>query len=355
MKLNKVIPLDDCEVIDLHSEAEWLKWKRENQTIGSSTAAIVMGLSPYEDQTPEALYAEMTGRLERDESIGAKEAVIWGTLLEEPIAQRYKMKRAEDGAPIHLLDFGRYTIMRSKSRPWQTATLDRIFHDPSDPFGWETLECKAVGHFMGALWAGEPPLHHQVQVQQQLDVLNWQRGNLAACVGGQRLVSRVVERNEDFISVMRETLEEFLDYVKRGVPLPLSWHGRRPPSADLLKRLYPKETPGVIVELGERYRTIDRLIAIENYRIKLAKERIEALKCEIKEAIGFGERASLGNGNGYNWKTVDVKGYTVAPQTRRQLTRTGPKFAPEDLARELAGIEEYERRAELRGETDEEE
>ena len=63
---------------------QWLTIRQ--QGIGSSDAAVAVGLSPY--KSPLTLWLEKTQRKEA-EDLSEKDAVIWGTVLEPVLARVY--------------------------------------------------------------------------------------------------------------------------------------------------------------------------------------------------------------------------------------------------------------------------
>lgn len=66
------------------SREAWLQIRQ--QGIGSSDAAMAIGLSPY--KSPLSLWLEKTHRKAPDD-LSEKEAVIWGTVLEPVLASVY--------------------------------------------------------------------------------------------------------------------------------------------------------------------------------------------------------------------------------------------------------------------------
>ena len=85
---------------------QWLTIRKLG--IGSSDAAVAIGLSPY--KCPLSLWLEKTGRKEPDD-LSQKEAVLWGIELEPVLAQvyakrtGYRVRRV--GAPIRGASRGR--------------------------------------------------------------------------------------------------------------------------------------------------------------------------------------------------------------------------------------------------------
>ena len=75
------------------SREAWLQIRQ--QGIGSSDAAVAIGLSPY--KSPLSLWLEKTHRKAPDD-LSEKEAVIWGTVLEPVLASVYA-ERTGKGTP----------------------------------------------------------------------------------------------------------------------------------------------------------------------------------------------------------------------------------------------------------------
>jgi putative phage-type endonuclease len=91
--------------------AEWLAARKEG--IGSSDASAVLGLNPW--TSAYEVWAEKLGLLPADPGNNATEL---GHLLEPVIADRWSR---QTGIPVR-----RAGLMRSKARPWQQASVDRL-------------------------------------------------------------------------------------------------------------------------------------------------------------------------------------------------------------------------------------
>jgi putative phage-type endonuclease len=293
-----------CDTDQLADERDWLEARR--QGIGASEAPAVLGVSPY--KSPLELYAEKLGLVEP--SVVDLERVEWGRLLEPLLVEKYRRvtgRRAEKEPA--------YTLRRSRAYPWMVASLDAVIHeaDVTAP-----LEVKTTGLWKSDEWAEEPPLHVQVQVQHQLAVTGWPWASVCVLIAGQRFVWCDVPRDERFIAVLIETERAFLERLAAKEPPPVD---ASQACRELLRRLYPRETPGLVVNLPDEAVEWDEQIQ----RAKQEVKRWEAIRDEnesrMKAAIGEAAVGVLPTRVTYSWITGERKGYTVAPTITRTLRR----------------------------------
>ena len=293
-------------VIECETKADWLAARRHG--IGASDAPIVLGLSTF--KSPLQLYAEKLELVEPDAA--ESEAALWGTLLEPAIREEFS-RRTER----RVVYPGPYRILRSRSHPFMSATLDGIL--PDDARGPGILEVKTGAAWRADDWETEPPVAYQVQVQHAMHVAEVTWGVIVVLLGGQRLVSFELARNDDFLAQLLPQLAEFWRRLEAQEPPPID--GSKA-SAELLRALYPRETPGARVTLPEAATTWDRDLA----RAKVQLGKWDTIKRtaeqQLKAAIGDAEIGVLPDGTGsYSWKSSDRAGYTVAPTTLRTLRR----------------------------------
>lgn len=299
------MPADAAQAFELESEKDWLEARR--QGIGASEAAAVLGLSPY--QSPLQLYAEKLGLVEPDAE--RSEAIEWGLMLQPVIVGRYRKVTGrptwEDEAP--------YTVRRSRSHPFMLATLDALtkIDGPKIP-----LEVKNVGGYRREDWTEEPPLWVQIQAQHQMAVLGTEAASVCALIGGNRFVWCDLTRNDRFIAALIERLADFWARLLAKEPPPVD--GTQA-SRELLTKLYPKDTPGLVVTLpGDAVEWDQQLQAAKEAK-RVAEGIITEQENRIKAAIGEAEQGVLQTGTAYTWKATDRKGYTVEPTTVRTLRR----------------------------------
>ena len=302
----ELLTTDASELIELGTEADWLEARR--QGIGASEAAAVLGVSPY--ATPISLYADKLGLVEPDAE--TSEAVAWGLILQPAIVGRYRSVtgRATWEVPA-------YTLRRSRVHPFMVATLDALtaIDGPRVP-----LEVKNVGSYRAKDWTEEPPLWVQVQAQHQMAVLGSERASVAALIGGNRFVFCDVARNDRFIAALIEQLRVFWERLCAKEPPDVD--GSRA-SQELLRKLYPRETAGLVVNLPPEAVEWDQLAQVARESERTAKKVVSEYENKIKAAIGEAEVGYLQTGARYEWKASERKGYTVAPTITRTLRRKG--------------------------------
>lgn len=294
---------------EFRTKEQWLKGRRFG--IGASEASAVLGLNPWKSAL--ALYAE---KLEIAEpSAEETEAMEWGIALEPVIAEKYAARTGRK-----LADPEPFTIYRSRKHEFMTATPDRFIL--GDPRGLGVLQIKAVGAFKAEEWETEPPVYYQVQVQQEMAVSGATWGSLAALIGGQRLLWYDLARSERFVKVLAEKEAVFWARLVAMDPPPVDGSES---AREVLRRLYPKETPGLVVNLpGEAVEWDTELQALKDQGKAYEAKRTE-LENRIKAAIGEAESGVLPNGTTYTWKASERKGYVVEPTITRTLRRKEAK------------------------------
>jgi putative phage-type endonuclease len=256
---------------------EWLAWRR--QGLGASDAAAVLGQDPW--TSPWVLYLDKRGELPDDGDAG--EAAYWGRVLEDTIAREYASRT---GARVHR----RNAILASPSETPMLASPDRYIDAAAAPDGHQGrgyLEIKSTSAFKADEWAhGEAPLAYHLQWQHAACVLDVTWGALACLVGGQQLVVRHMERDDELVSHLRDAERRFwYDHVRAGVPPAIDGSDS---TRRALERLYAEPDPTRFgAELDD-----DAVDAARRYRA--AHQRIKIAESD-KEQAGNELRASLGD------------------------------------------------------------
>lgn len=297
---------EPMEVIELDTEAEWLAARR--QGIGASEAPAVLGVSPY--QTPLQLYAEKLGLVEPDPR--ASEAIEWGLMLQPVIVGRY---RYVTGRPT--FDVPAYTLRRSREQPFMLASLDALT-DLAPDVHRVPLEIKNVGGYKASEWEDEPPIWVQVQAQWQMAVVGAPAASIGALIGGNRFVWADLDRNERFIAAMIERCRDFWARLLSKEPPAVDGSEA---TRDLLRTLYPRDTPGLVVNLPGEAVEWDQQLAVAKEAKRTAEAVITEQENRLKAAIGEAEAGLLQTGVSFTWKSSDRKGYTVEATTTRTLRR----------------------------------
>ena len=201
---------------------EWLLARRSG--IGGSDIAAILGLSPW--RTPLDVYRDKVECVNQPET----EAMRWGLLLEDVIAREYARRECVRIQRIN-------DLLRAPGRDWAIASLDRVIVPPSTRARLHhgelrgadgILEAKLVNAFTAREWGrGEDqdavPLHYAAQCMWYLGVTGLPWCDVAALIGGQRLVVRRIERDEETISAMFARAEAFWrDHILPKIPPPPS-------------------------------------------------------------------------------------------------------------------------------------
>jgi len=287
---------------------EWLALRSTG--IGSSDAASVVGLNPW--KTNFQLFEEKTGLREPDD-LSDNEAVRWGTILEEPIAQEFATRTGRKIRKVNAL-------LRHAQHPFMIANLDReiVAENGGKP---EILECKTAGYWAarseawGVAGTDQIEEHYLIQVMHQLAVTGRDVAHLAVLFSGQQFQMYRVERNDTLIAALIEKEREFWDQVEKRIA---------PTILDLAdaRRAFPISQEGEIEANGP--------IFTAYLQLREAKRLETAAKADVKRLQGIiggymGERDTLMRAGTklLTWKTVERKGFTVAPSTSRQFRLIG--------------------------------
>lgn len=182
----------------------WLKMRQKG--IGGSDAGVILGLNPYKSRY--RLWQEKIGAVDIEEK--DNEYMYWGRVLEGVIAKRYTELTGEKLVKRGLLQHDNY--------PYILASVDRMLVSKN-----EGLEIKTGGAYQEKNWRGEEvPDSYYVQCLHYMLVTGARRWHIAALIGGNHLIIKTIERNQDDIMTLLEAEERFwLDYViKQKEPPP---------------------------------------------------------------------------------------------------------------------------------------
>ena len=173
----------------LPTPADKMEWHLQRRGgIGASECAPILGLSHYEGDTAYSVWLSKTGRVPID--LSTSEAAEWGHILEPVIRDTAAERLGYDVATVGGL--------QSRRHEWMRASLDAVLMVPDD--GPIPLEVKSTSVYLAADWADDQvPDRAELQVQHQLAVTGAPYGFVAGLIGGQRLVIRRVDRDQELI------------------------------------------------------------------------------------------------------------------------------------------------------------
>ena len=249
------------------------QWRDIRQLgIGSSDAAVAIGLSPY--KCPLSLWLEKTAR-KAPEDISQKEAVLWGVELEPVLAQVYTKRT---GYKVRRVN----AVLQHPEHTFMLANLDReVVGHPDGP---GILEIKTASYHSAPQWEEGVPVAYQCQVLHQLAVTGHAWAEVAVLIGGQDFRIYRIERDEEKIRDLTEREAQFWQMVALDQqPAP----DGSDDAGTALAWLFPRDD-GETVDLSDSPE-FNQLFG-ELLHLREHKEEVELRESQIKQRL----QATLG-------------------------------------------------------------
>ncbi len=271
---------------------EWLAWRRRG--IGGSDAPAIAGLDPY--RSPVRVWLEKTGQVEPEP---AGEAALWGTLLEPVVADEWSRRT---GKRVRR----RNAILQHPEHPWMLANIDREIVGEK-----AILEVKTTSAWhRNEVAEDKLPDRYIIQAQHCLAVTGYDRCYFAVLVGGQRLITTHVDRDEELITHLIEIERDFWRHVEAGTMPPVDGSDD---AAELLSRMYPDANPDSIAVLPAEAEDLVR----QWHEAKAAEREAAARRQEAENKL----KAMLGDRAVGRLYGVDVVTWKTVTQTRLDTKR----------------------------------
>ena len=291
---------------------EWLRWRR--QGIGGSDAAAIVGVSPYANAT--TVWLDKLGLyVSQQES----EAMLWGMLLEGPIADEFERRTG-------FVVAGRQTLCTHPDWPVMRCTLDGLVYEgPRD-------EDEALGIYEGKTTHGGPlsdwtdgvPQHVECQVQHNLACSGRERAWVTLLRGGQKLEIFEVAADRDLQAFLIAEERAFWQYVLEGRPPPVDSSER---TAEALRAAYAEPAGGIVVLPPEALELVARYQDAKAAE-KSAAEAAQGAQNELMQLLGEHEVGVVGDREIVTWRSyetsrVDLDALRQAhPAIATEFTRT---------------------------------
>ena len=270
------------------------------------------------------LWLELTGRIERTVPAHVAEAAEWGKRLEPLIREAVEMQgfKVYD-APEEVAD---------EARPWLLGHPDgltaagfgpraeRIIDGETITGGRGVLELKTASVYYADEWEAGIPDHYQLQGQHYMHLTGLSWALFACLIGGQKLVLRELERDQDLIDFMVAAEEQFWGYVERDEQPPPDGSEE---TTGLLRQRFPRATHES-VELAPDDRHLYRDLLAARHSQEMAEREAERLKQEIMQRMGEASYLTLDGVPVITWK-----GSTTARVDVNAVRRLYPKVAEE--------------------------
>jgi len=262
------------------SRDEWLDYRQ--QGLGGSDMPVVVGVSQY--KSPFELYLEKRDEVEREDI--DNRFMKAGRYLEDPIA--------EWTAERHNLNIrNRYAIFQHPDRDWHLANIDKEIL--GGDLGRGILEIKNQGTWRESDWFDDGdeaiPIEVLLQVSHYLALPWYHYAYIGCLIGGNKLITRYLEPDEELIADMAEIGAEFWRKVEEGIEPELDGSDS---TRDAVADKYEVDEDREVVLTGSEKQEISQLI--QQYdRITDDLDELEEDKKRIQNELmdRAGERKKL--------------------------------------------------------------
>ena len=267
----------------LHAGAEetdkdaWLGLKKSH--ISGTDAGVIMGVNPY--KTPYALFFEKAlpdDQLGGDD-VGAKEAVHFGKILEEVVANEFTRRTG--------LKICRKGTLGDRCCDYRIANIDRKIIGEN-----AGLECKTTSYMNKEAWDdNQIPRHYYYQCLHYMLVLfcdadgkllSKYRGAcwyIACLIGGQKFVYKKIKFNQEDAYELAAKEKRFYGRLQNNTPPPIT---DAPSDEEFAKRTAADKDHGTLSnDLDEIATRLRNLQEVE----KEAKTAMQELKNKLIEAM----------------------------------------------------------------------
>jgi putative phage-type endonuclease len=270
--------------------------------------------SDSEEVTPEpcwdysfkdeyTLYLEKLGEIIPQE---AGEAAEWGHTLEPVVANKWHERVGSKlGITIEPFNY----LLQSKTHPFMLANIDRLAKR-GDSFG--ILEVKTASEYLNGEWAngeilsdgsgdGKVPPKYYAQLQHYFHVCGIGWGYFAALVGGNKLYSVYVERNDDYIRQLVEIEHLFTQRLELRIPPELNGSDT---CRQLVGSLYKEHSEDFLETEDSTFREwLERRNLIKEHLDRMNEEH-KQLTGPLEEELNLCEtrlKAFIGENKGVTW------------------------------------------------------
>ena len=303
----------DCKVIMNVEQASdrkaWLEARKKG--IGGSDAASVLGLNKW--TSAYTLWTHKTGKVE-PEDISDKEAVYFGTILEDVVAQEFTKRT---GKKVR-----RQGMIRNIEYPFMLADVDRVVVGEN-----AIVECKTASSFKKDEWLDDNiPDSYYVQVQHYMMVGGYDKCYICCLMGGNHFIMKEVLRNEEDIAALRTA--EYLFWNENVLKDIMPDVDGSESTKETLSEQY-QSSNGLAIALpataGDLIARRDQLVATQ----EAIKQEMEGIDNQLRAMLGDFKQGEI-NGRKVTWAdqkgrtTIDSKGLMAAyPEIYQQFAKVG--------------------------------
>lgn len=263
---------------------DWLELRKKG--IGGSDASVVCGVSRY--KSPVELWMEKTNQLHPQE---AGEAAYWGTQLEA-------MVRAEFTKRTGIEVEHKGVLLQSEKHPFMLANLDGTCEHPD--YGTCIFEAKTASAYKAGEWDDAIPDEYMCQIQHYMAVTDYKAAYIAVLIGGNTFRWKLVERDDELISMLIELEANFWDHVQMNTPPAMDGSST---SARFLSERFPDSIPKSQITLPDTAADLIQQYDIACEQLEAITEQKQEAENKLKELLGENEVGTTGD-RIIIWKSV---------------------------------------------------
>lgn len=263
---------------------DWLEWRKKG--IGGSDASVVCGISRY--KSPVELWLDKTGQLPYQE---AGEAAYWGTQLEALVRAEFTKRTG-----IEVEHKG--VLLQSEEYPFMLANLDGTCEHPD--YGTCIFEAKTASAYKAGEWDDAIPDEYQLQIQHYMAVTGYKAAYIAVLIGGNTFRWKLVERDEELISMLIELEANFWDHVQMNTPPAMDGSAA---SAKFLSERFPDSVPKSQITLPDTAIDLIQQYDTACEQLEVITEQKQEAENKLKELLGENEVGTAGD-RIIVWKSV---------------------------------------------------
>lgn len=263
---------------------EWLE--RRKSGIGGSDASVVCGINRY--KSPIELWMEKVNNFPPQE---AGESAYWGTQLESLVREEFTKRT---NIEVNLVK----QLLQSEDYPFMLANLDGICNDPI--YGDCIFEAKTASAFKVNEWEDTIPDEYMLQIQHYMAVTGFKAAYIAVLIGGNTFRWRLVEHDEELISMLIELESRFWEYVKNGTPPPIDGSDA---CAKYLAEKYSNSTSKAAIELPLEAEKLLKDYNSACEKLNAITEEKQLAENKLKQLLGDNEVGAIGSSI-VSWKSV---------------------------------------------------
>lgn len=267
-------------IIEPTSREHWLQLK--SQDISSTEVASLYG-EGYQTEF-ELYHTKKSGSIIELED---NDRMKWGRRLQDVIAAGIAEDEGWQIKPLTC--YARHDAQRGMG-----ASFDYEVVFPDGVKG--IMEIKAVDFLVHRDdWIDdadykEAPVHIEMQLQQQLEIMGYKRGIIAALISGNKPVIIMRERDKEMGRELCERIEKFWRDIDSGNEPPVDYNR----DGEMLKKLFANAVPRTEVLTGPLPEALCSEYMIAAQIESTGKKRKEAAKNELLTLITDAEKAIVG-------------------------------------------------------------